>query len=80
MSFAKLLRKSSNSQGKAHSASVLFRRHVSASSATSAVSESLWHPVHHARGLEEYGEATSSRFACASTLQKCDGGTQSFCT
>ena len=36
MSFAQLLRKSSNSQGKAHSASVFFRRHGSATSATSA--------------------------------------------
>ena len=26
----------------------------------------------HACGLEEYGEATSSRFACGSTLQKCE--------
>ena len=41
MSFAQLLRKSSNSQGKAHSASVFFRRHGSATSATSATSASL---------------------------------------
>ena len=33
-------------------------------------------PVHHARGLEEYGEATFSRFACGSTLQKCEKGMQ----
>ncbi len=30
----------------------------------------------HARVLEEYGEATSSRFACASTLQNCEKWTQ----
>ena len=73
MRFAQLLRKSSNIQGKTHSASVFFRRHVSA---TSAASASLWHHVHLARGLEEYGEASSSRFACVSTLQKCEEGTQ----
>ena len=26
--------------------------------------------------VEEYGEATSSRFACGSTLHKCEKGTQ----
>ena len=36
MRFAKLLRKSSNNQGKAHSASVFFRHHGSATSAASA--------------------------------------------
>ena len=39
------------------------------------VSASLWrhvHHVHHASVQEEYGEATSSRFACTSTLQKCE--------
>ena len=29
----------------------------------------------HGGVLEKYGEATSSRFACTSTLQKCEKGT-----
>ena len=41
-----------------------------------SVSASLWRHVHHACVQEEYGEATSSRFACVSTLQKCEEGTQ----
>ena len=40
------------------------------------VSASHWRHVHHARGLAEYGEATSSRFVCGNTLQKCEEGTQ----
>ena len=41
-----------------------------------SVSASLRRHVHHARVQEEYGEATSSRFACGSMLQKCEKGTQ----
>ena len=60
MRFAKLLRKKSNSRGKAHSASVFFRHHSSATSAASA-------------SLRPFGV---SCITLARDGQKCEEGTQ----
>ena len=73
MRFAKLLRKNSNSQGKPHSASVFSASRL-CDLCGLCVSASLRRLVHHARVQEEYGEATSSRFACGACFKSAKKG------